>query len=48
MTAKQVSIGMDDIDSPREGCTTHFASLLIEKLERMNVTWSDYPSLIRL
>jgi tRNA(Ile2)-agmatinylcytidine synthase len=44
----QVHIGMDDIDSPSGGCTTHFASLLVEHLESIGVEWLDYPLLIRL
>ncbi len=39
---------MDDIDSPRGGCTTHFASTLVERLERWHVEWLDYPNLVRL
>jgi tRNA(Ile2)-agmatinylcytidine synthase len=39
---------MDDIDSPRGGCTTHFASILVERLERWHVEWFDYPNLVRL
>ena len=48
MSLTIVHIGMDDIDSPRGGCTTHFASTLVEKLERWRVEWLDYPNLIRL
>ncbi|MHA2161427.1 MAG: TiaS agmantine-binding domain-containing protein [Candidatus Thorarchaeota archaeon] len=48
MTLKNITIGMDDIDSPTGGCTTHFASLLIEVLENLNVQWTDYPNLVRL
>jgi tRNA(Ile2)-agmatinylcytidine synthase len=48
MMGKQVHVGMDDIDSPKGGCTTHFASLLVERLSKWNVVWSDYPNLIRL
>ncbi len=48
MSKKLVQIGMDDIDSPDGGCTTHFATLLIEKLNEWNVEWTDYPNLIRL
>jgi tRNA(Ile2)-agmatinylcytidine synthase len=46
MTA--VHLGMDDIDSPRGGCTTHFASLLVEELTELGARWLDYPNLIRL
>jgi len=48
MTKKLVHIGMDDIDSPRGGCTTHFASLLVEQLSGWGVDWIDYPNLVRL
>ncbi|MFW9975205.1 MAG: DUF1743 domain-containing protein [Candidatus Thorarchaeota archaeon] len=48
MSKKLVQIGMDDIDSPDGGCTTHFATILIEKLNEWNVEWTDYPNLIRL
>ncbi len=48
MTTTQVHIGMDDIDSPRGGCTTHFASLLVEQLTESHVKWNDYPNLVRL
>lgn len=43
-----VHLGMDDIDSPRGGCTTHFASTLVERLEGWHVEWLDYPNLVRL
>ncbi|MFW9794540.1 MAG: DUF1743 domain-containing protein, partial [Candidatus Thorarchaeota archaeon] len=48
MSRKLVQIGMDDIDSPEGGCTTHFASIMAEKLNAWKVEWSDYPNLIRL
>jgi tRNA(Ile2)-agmatinylcytidine synthase len=41
-------IGLDDTDSTRKGCTTYVAALLVEKLEGQNVTFLDYPNLIRL
>ena len=47
-TMEEFHLGMDDIDSPRGGCTTHFASLLAEDLTNLGVTWLDYPNLIRL
>ncbi len=43
-----IAIGMDDIDSPRGGCTTHFASLVVEELNKLSVQWKDYPNLVRL
>ncbi len=48
MGSESVSLGMDDIDSPTGGCTTHFASLLVERLESQIEEWKDYPHLIRL
>ncbi len=48
MSEKLIQIGMDDIDSPDGGCTTHFATILIEKLNEWKVEWTDYPNLIRL
>jgi tRNA(Ile2)-agmatinylcytidine synthase len=41
-------IGLDDTDSTRKGCTTHVAALLVERLEKLGVTFLDYPNLIRL
>jgi tRNA(Ile2)-agmatinylcytidine synthase len=41
-------IGLDDTDSTRKGCTTYVTALLVEKLERLNVMFLDYPNLIRL
>jgi len=41
-------IGFDDTDSPRGGCTTHIAALLVEKLAKLGVRFIDYPNLIRL
>jgi tRNA(Ile2)-agmatinylcytidine synthase len=43
-----IHLGMDDIDSPRGGCTTHFASLLVEHLSGIGAEWMDYPNLVRL
>jgi tRNA(Ile2)-agmatinylcytidine synthase len=48
MSVKEIHIGLDDIDSPQGGCTTHFASLLVEHLAKKHVEWKDYPRLIRL
>lgn len=47
MVSRVVHLGMDDIDSPQGGCTTHFASLLVEKLHPLVDEWLDYPHLIR-
>jgi tRNA(Ile2)-agmatinylcytidine synthase len=41
-------IGLDDTDSTKGGCTTYLAALLIEKLQKYNVQFTDYPGLIRL
>ena len=41
-------IGLDDTDSKKGGCTTYLAALLIEKLQRFQIQFIDYPSLIRL
>src|SRR5512139_3107705 len=41
-------VGIDDTDSPRMGCTTYVASLLVEKLCVFGVSFIDYPNLIRL
>jgi len=48
MTMKTMHIGLDDTDSPRKGCTTYVAALLVEKLQKLNVNFIDYPNLIRL
>ncbi|UCH30948.1 MAG: DUF1743 domain-containing protein [Candidatus Bathyarchaeota archaeon] len=41
-------IGFDDTDSPRGGCTTYIAAILVEKLLKIGITFKDYPNLIRL
>jgi tRNA(Ile2)-agmatinylcytidine synthase len=41
-------IGFDDTDSPRGGCTTYIAALLVEKFEKLGAIFNDYPNLIRL
>ena len=41
-------LGIDDTDSPRGGCTTYVAALMVEELYKMGVEFVDYPSLIRL
>ncbi len=41
-------IGLDDTDSTRRGCTTYVTALLVEKLQKLNVTFLDYPKLVRL
>jgi len=44
----KLRIGFDDTDSPKGGCTTYIAALLVEKLSRMGISFMDYPNLIRL
>jgi tRNA(Ile2)-agmatinylcytidine synthase len=41
-------VGLDDTDSTKGGCTTYLAAVLIEKVEKFKVQFTDYPSLIRL
>jgi tRNA(Ile2)-agmatinylcytidine synthase len=41
-------IGFDDTDSPRGGCTTYIAALLVEKLQALGAIFNDYANLIRL
>jgi tRNA(Ile2)-agmatinylcytidine synthase len=48
MTTKTMHIGLDDTDSPRKGCTTYVAALLVEKLQKMGAEFIDYPNLVRL
>ena len=48
MSVESIHVGMDDIDSPEGGCTTHFASLVVGRLSSSGAEWSDYPNLIRL
>lgn len=45
-----VHIGLDDIDSPFNGCTTHFTYMFIKKylLMNENIEFIDYPNLVRL
>ena len=44
-----IHLGVDDIDSPRGGCTTHFIYRLLGKwLHDPKVKLIDYPNLIRL
>ena len=41
-------IGFDDTDSTKGGCTTYLTAVLIEKLQKFDVSYIDYPGLIRL
>jgi tRNA(Ile2)-agmatinylcytidine synthase len=44
----EMHIGFDDTDSPKGGCTTYIAALLVEKLDLMGASFVDYPNLVRL
>jgi len=44
----KLHIGFDDTDSPRGGCTTYVAALIIEHLHKLGVSFFDYPELVRL
>jgi len=44
----RLHIGFDDTDSPRGGCTTYIAALIIERLHKLGVSFLDYPGLVRL
>ncbi|MGC8895391.1 MAG: TiaS agmantine-binding domain-containing protein [Candidatus Bathyarchaeia archaeon] len=48
MNKQIMHIGFDDTDSTRRGCTTYIAALLVERLQKLNVNFIDYPNLIRL
>jgi tRNA(Ile2)-agmatinylcytidine synthase len=48
MNQQVMHIGLDDTDSTRKGCTTYVTALLVEKLEKLNATFLDYPKLVRL
>lgn len=41
-------IGLDDIDTPEGGCTTHLAAIISFELARRGFEFVDYPLLIRL
>ena len=41
-------IGLDDTDSPRGGCTTYIAAMLVERLLELGARFVDYPNLVRL
>jgi len=44
----KMHIGFDDTDSPKMGCTTYIAALLVKKLLSIGASFIDYPNLIRL
>ena len=48
MQKTTMHIGLDDTDSVKKGCTTYITALLLEKLEHLEVEFTDYPSLVRL
>jgi tRNA(Ile2)-agmatinylcytidine synthase len=48
MQKRTMHIGLDDTDSTRKGCTTYVTALLVDKLEKLNAKFIDYPNLIRL
>jgi tRNA(Ile2)-agmatinylcytidine synthase len=48
MKLETMHVGIDDTDSPDKGCTTYVAALLVEKLEKLDARFIDYPNLIRL
>ncbi len=46
---KEVHIGLDNVDTPVGGCTTHAAYRLVKSLLKIDgVTFLDYPNLVRL
>jgi len=44
----KLHIGFDDTDSPRGGCTTYVAAILVERLHKLGASFFDYPGLVRL
>ncbi len=46
----ELHIGIDDVDSPRGGCTTHFTYVFLKRLlsEVPDARLIDYPNLVRL
>ncbi|MEM1628565.1 MAG: tRNA(Ile)(2)-agmatinylcytidine synthase [Desulfurococcaceae archaeon] len=44
----ELNIGIDDVDSPQGGCTTHLATIMSWKLLQRGIEFLDYPNLIRL
>ncbi len=43
-----IHVGIDDTDSPRKGCTTYVAALLVKRLEDLGCRFTDYPNIVRL
>jgi tRNA(Ile2)-agmatinylcytidine synthase len=48
MMKLKMHVGFDDTDSLKGGCTTYVAALIIEKLKKLGVSFTDFPSLVRL
>ncbi|MCY0868641.1 MAG: tRNA(Ile)(2)-agmatinylcytidine synthase [Desulfurococcus sp.] len=49
MSGIRIHVGLDDVDSPLGGCTTHLATRIAFKLAGMSgVRFLDYPNLVRL
>jgi tRNA(Ile2)-agmatinylcytidine synthase len=48
LTLQTMHIGLDDTDSAKGGCTTYLTAIIIEKLQKFNPQFIDYPGLIRL
>lgn len=46
----ELHIGIDDVDSPRGGCTTHFTYIFLKRMIREvpEARLIDYPNLVRL
>ena len=44
----KLHIGLDDTDSPDNGCTTYLAARLVEDFLEIGATFIDYPTLLRL
>lgn len=41
-------VGIDDVDSPFGGCTTHLSLIIAKKLIELGNVFIDYPNLVRL
>ena len=41
-------IGIDDTDSPKGGCTTYIAALLVDRFAQQKIQFTDYPNIVRL
>tara|TARA_Y100000590_G_scaffold185628_1_gene211559 strand:+ start:17527 stop:18846 length:1320 start_codon:yes stop_codon:yes gene_type:complete len=47
MSKQILHIGIDDTDSPKGMCTTFLAYKIINRLKKENVSFLDYPNLVR-